>query len=140
MASNSKAAPAVSGIPDSIKLLDVVNSMDTLSLEAFAQQVVQLLAHRKAAGNLSETEASLLHDIYTGIPEEAQSRFAELSYKSEGSDLSPEEHLELLTLLELLEEKYAKRLEKLIELSKLKSMRLEDLMLQLNLSPHFTNA
>jgi hypothetical protein len=39
-----------------------------------------------------------------------------------------------------LEEKYAKRLEKLIELSKLKSMRLEDLMLQLNLSPHFTNA
>lgn len=130
MATNSKAASTISSIPDSRKLPDAVNSMDTRSLEVFTQQVIQLLAHRKSAGNLSETEALLLKEIYTLIPERAQSRFSELSFKSEESDLTNEEHLELLALIELLEEKYAKRLEKLIELARLKSMRLEDLLLE----------
>ena len=69
MATNSKAASAISSIPDSRKLLDAVNSMDTRSLEVFTQQVIQLLAHRKSARNLSETEALLLKEIYTIIPE-----------------------------------------------------------------------
>ncbi|MCB0561991.1 MAG: STAS/SEC14 domain-containing protein [Lewinellaceae bacterium] len=89
--------------------------MDTPDLEEFLEQVSRLLARRKAR-SLSKRETELLVRINQGIDAPKTERYRELSDKLNSEKITPEEHQELLSIIEYIEAKDGERLEALIEI------------------------
>lgn len=81
----------------------------------------------------SDRETELLHEINRGLPSETAERYAELREKCRREMLSPEEHAELLHLIDQVELRDAERIERLAELARLRSSTLSELMLDPNL-------
>ena len=118
------------------EIIEGMESLDTATLEQFIQQIGNLVARKKTPHYLSASESALLSAIYTSIPVDLQKRFEALSHKSQSGLLTPEEHAELLQLIDQLEQKHAERLEKLIELAQMRGVSLKTLMQELQLSSH----
>jgi hypothetical protein len=116
------------------RLLSGVAQLETADLEQFAEQVTLLLARRKVP-SLPQPEAELLHQINRGLPEATQHRYDELRAKRHAETLTPEEHQELLSLVDSVEQADADRLQHLIELSQLRQVPLPNLMHQLGIHP-----
>jgi Arc/MetJ-type ribon-helix-helix transcriptional regulator len=79
------------------------------------------------------SETALLQAIYQGVPIAIQQRYDELRECLHDETLTPNEHQELLQLVDVVEQCEVDRLEKLIQLAKLRHMSLDELMQQLNL-------
>jgi hypothetical protein len=79
------------------------------------------------------SEIELLQAIYQGIPIEIQQRYDELREKLHDETLLPNEHHEIIEMINVIEQYDADRLEKLIQLAKLRNVTLDKLMQQLNL-------
>jgi hypothetical protein len=75
-----------------------------------------MLAQRKAA-SLPELAANLLQAINQGLPEDIQHRYSELQAKLQDEAIAPEEHQELLRLVDFVEQADAARLQALSLLS-----------------------
>jgi hypothetical protein len=124
-------------ITSEINIDQVLNSMaklDTLELERFLSQANILLAQRKAP-SLSKREAELLQKINRGLPAKVQKRHNELAARLRSEIIEPDEHQELLKLIDRVETVAAERLKHLIELAALRNISLETLMKQLGIQP-----
>lgn len=114
------------------QLLSGVAQLDTDELRNFVERVSLMLAQRKSA-SLPELEANLLQSINQGLPESTQHRYDVLQAKLQNEAIAPEEHQELLQLIDVVEQADADRLEALVELAQLRGVTLPDLMTQLGL-------
>ncbi len=116
------------------QLLAGVAQLETPDLERFTEKVTQLLAQRKVS-SLPAQEAELLQQINQGLSPEIQQRYDQLQAKLQAETISPEEHQDLLTLIDTIEQADAKRLEALMALAQLRQISLPDLMAQLDIQP-----
>lgn len=116
------------------QLLNGIAQLEISDLERFAEQVNLLLARRKFS-SLPEPEADLLQKINQGLPANLQHRYDELRGKLHDETITPEEHQELLELVDVVEQADAERLQSLIELSQLRQVSLPLLISQLGIHP-----
>jgi hypothetical protein len=115
------------------EILNGISTLETNELEQFMQKISKIVAKRKA-NSLSKKESDLLLNINNSIPQIQQKRFELLSAKLNNKTISPNEHNEMLELIDFLELKHAERLKNLIELSQFRNVSLDTLMQQLQLS------
>ncbi|MFG6099811.1 STAS/SEC14 domain-containing protein [Leptothoe sp. ISB3NOV94-8A] len=116
------------------QLLAGVAQLETPDLERFTEQVTQLLAQRRVS-SLPVQETELLQQINQGLPPEIQQRYDQLQAKLQAETISIDEHQNLLTLIDTVEQADAKRLEALMTLAQLRQVSLPDLMAQLDIEP-----
>ncbi len=114
------------------QLLVGVAQLETPELEQFLASVSLLLSNRKESTSLS-SETDLLQSINQGLPAGTQQRYDALQSKLRSQTLTPEEHQELLSLVDVVERSEAERLQNLIELSQLRKVSLDDLLKQLDI-------
>jgi hypothetical protein len=114
------------------QLLSGVAQLETSDLEQFAQQVSLILAQRRIS-SLPQPEAELLQQISQGLPEGTQHRYDGLRTKLYSETLTPEEHQELLALVDIIEQADANRLQHLMALSQIRQVPLPALMEQLGI-------
>lgn len=113
-------------------LIAAIEQLEPVEAEKITRRLLHLQARRRAA-NLSEQEASLLRDIYREKRPGFQERFDLLNAKCRAFTLTPEEHDELLRLVDESEIFTVRRLEALGELAQLRQLTLPALMKQLGL-------
>ena len=119
-------------------ILEGISQLDTESLENFALQVNQLLAHRKAP-HLTDEETSLIREINTGIAPDRLARYHQLMATQKTSELSPAQEQELIALADEMESQDVRRMEQLIALAALWNMRVPAVCERLGIStpdPH----
>jgi hypothetical protein len=116
------------------QLLTGVAQLDTPDLEKLLIQVRQVLAHRQNP-SLPALELELLQKINQALPEEIQQKYNELSAKMRSQTITPEEHQDLLKLIDIVEKADGDRLQHLIQLSQLRNISLAELMKQLQIHP-----
>ena len=116
------------------KVLDGVAKLDTPDLEQFLTEVSFLLAQRKVA-NFSREEARLLQIINRTLPASVQARYDQLTNLRRNEKMTPEEHQELLALVDQVELADANRLAALVELAQLRHITVAQLMKQLDIHP-----
>jgi hypothetical protein len=114
------------------QLINGVSQLETSDLEQFVGEINALLAQRKVP-SLPRRETELLELINQGLPEAIQSRYDELQAKLHDETIAPDEHEELLALIDPVEQATADRLRSLIELSQLRQISLDELMTQLGI-------
>lgn len=114
------------------ELLNGVAQLDTPELEQFISKVLTLRA-RRAAPSLPEEEARLLQKINQGLPPAVQQRYDELTAKRRAETLTPQEHQELLALIDRIEQADAERVQSLAELARLRNVTVTTLMAQLGI-------
>ena len=116
------------------QLLTGVAQLDTLDLEQLLIQIQQVLAHRQNP-SLPALELELLQKINQALPEEIQQKYNDLSAKMRSQTVTPEEHQDLLKLIDIVEQADGDRLQNLIKLSQLRNISLAELMQQLQIQP-----
>jgi len=116
------------------QLLAGVAQLDTPDLEKLLIQVRQVLAHRKNP-SLPALEIELLQKINQTLPDEVQQKYNDLSEKMRSVVITPNEHQELLKLIDIVEQNDGDRLQHLIQLSQLRNISLPELMQQLDIHP-----
>lgn len=116
------------------ELLNGVAQLDTSELEHFISQVLTLRAKR-IAPSLPKEEAGLLQKINQGLPPDVQQRYDELTAKRRAETLTPEEHQELLALIDHIERADAERVQALTELAQLRNVSVTTLMAELGIRP-----
>jgi hypothetical protein len=114
------------------ELLDGVAQLDTPALEHFVSQVLTLRAKR-IAPSMPKKEAELLQQINQGLSPDVQQRYDELTAKRRAETLIPEEHQELLALVDRIEQADAERVRALIELAQLRNVSVTTLMAELGI-------
>src|SRR5436190_23566772 len=127
----------VASIADQAKLttedlLAAIEQLEPAEMERVSRRLLHLQARRKAP-NLSERDAKLLREVYRATRPEFQERFDELNSRRRAFALTPEEHEELLRLVDESEAFTVRRLEALVELAQLRQVSLPRLMKQLGL-------
>jgi hypothetical protein len=83
----------------------------------------------------TEAEAPLLAIALRRLPSADQHRLSLLRAREEEGALTPEEHVELLTFVDRIEQQDAERAAALLELSRLRSVPIRTLMSELGLEP-----
>jgi hypothetical protein len=112
--------------------LKSIASLDVTDLEDFMQKLGNVVAMRKSP-HLAGRESDLLQAINQPVPEKMQTVYARLSAKLRDETITPQEHEELLALIEAIEQFHAHRLQKLIELAQLRGTTLDALVQQLRI-------
>jgi hypothetical protein len=80
-------------------------------------------------------ELELLQKINQALPAELQQQYNDLSTKMRSQIITPEEHQDLLKLIDVIEQADGDRLQHLIKLSQLRNISLVELMQQLQIHP-----
>lgn len=114
------------------QLLNGVAQLETAELQQFFEQVHFLLVQRKV-NKFPQRETELLGQINQGLPEAIQRRYDELQVKLHDEVITAEEHEELMALLNPVEQASVDRLQALVELSQLRQVSVNDLMIQLEI-------
>ncbi len=114
------------------QLLNGVSQLETTDLEQFVGQINFLLAQRKVPRR-PQRETELLELINQGLPEDIQGRYDELQIKLHHETIMPDEHQELLSLIDTVEQATVDRLRSLVELSQIRQVSLDELMVQLGI-------
>jgi hypothetical protein len=113
-------------------ILNGISQLDVKELESFFKRVGTLLAHRKTH-HLSEREFQLLTEINKGLPDEHRQQYLLLKEKSQLGNLSATEAQQFASMTEEIEATGVRRLECLVELSKLRGVEIKALMKQLGI-------
>ena len=116
------------------QLLTGVAQLDTPDLEKLLVQVRQVLAHRQNP-SLPALEIELLQKINQALPEEIQQKYNDLNAKMRSQTITPDEHQDLLKLIDVVEQADGDRLQNLIQLSQLRNISLSELMKHLQIHP-----
>jgi hypothetical protein len=114
------------------EVLNGVACWQTKEVEQFADQVMALLARRRAP-SLPKNESELLQKINQGLPSEVWKRYEELNAKLHEESITPEEHQELLAIIDRIELADAERMKQLIKLARLRNVSIATLMEQLDI-------
>jgi hypothetical protein len=120
--------------PSFDELLKYVSQLNLPEMDQFVFRVIALRAQRRAP-NLSKTETELLMRINQGPPPDIQQRFRELNSKRKAEKITPEEHQELLALIDRIEQFDVERVKYLAELANLRGTSLKALMKELDIHP-----
>jgi hypothetical protein len=116
------------------EMLNGIARLEPSIMEQFVDRALALKAQRRAP-SLAKPEAELLQKINHGLPVAARKRYAELNDKLHDETITPEEHRELLQLIEEIELADAERLKHLIELAAIRNISVDTLMRQLEIRP-----
>jgi peptide methionine sulfoxide reductase MsrA len=81
------------------------------------------------------SELELLQKINQALPSELQQQYNDLSAKMRSQTITPNEHQDLLKLIDVVEQADGDRLQHLIQLSQLRNISLAELMKQLQVIP-----
>jgi len=108
--------------------------LETSALTQLVEQVLALQARRRAP-SLPQNEADLLQKINQGLSPEIRRRYAELTAKLRAETLMPEEHQELLHLIDQIELADAERMQHMITLAQIRQVSIDALMHQLGIPP-----
>ena len=109
------------------ELLDSAAQLDTPELEHFVSEVLALQAKRRAP-HLSRDEAALLQKINQGLPPDVQQRYDTLIEKRQEETLTSDEHQELITMNDQIEEADAERVKDLVTLAQLRKVSITALL------------
>jgi len=120
------------------ELLDSAAQLDTPELEYLVSEVLALQAKRRAPC-LSKDEAALLQKINQGLPPDVQQRYDTLIEKLQEETLTSDEHQELITMNDQIEESDAERVKNLATLAQLRNVSITVLMKDLGI-PSPSNA
>ncbi len=115
-------------------LLKAIGQLDKRNLERLLQNILVLVAGRKAP-SLPQNEAELLQKINQGFPQEIQQRYCSLVTRRKSETLTDAEHAELLRLTDQVEHLEKQRIEYLAELAQLRRTTLNQVMQQLGIQP-----
>jgi len=114
------------------ELLNGVAQLSLPELERFVSRVVALQAQRKSP-SLPKDESELLLKINQGLPLDVQKRYDELVAKRKAEALTPDEHRELLRLIDQIEKADAERMKYMADLAHLRGTSLAALMKDLGI-------
>ena len=117
------------------ELLQAVAQLQPDEEEQFFTQVLAWRANRRMPG-LSPQETALLRQINRGLPAHVQQRFDELNAQRRAATLTPEEHTELVQIINRVEKYDARRVEWLGQLAILHGQSLRQIMQEVGLSIH----
>jgi hypothetical protein len=95
----------------------------------------ELGRNRRSFGLSERTESGLLLAINEGLPETIWGRYRDLEGKGDAEALTPEEHQELIALINQIETWNVRRLELVAELGRLRGTSLDETMRQLGVGP-----
>lgn len=116
------------------ELLAAVEKLGAAELDQFLSQLLALRARRRAP-SLPAEEADLLLQINRGLPADMRGRLDQLDAKREAEALTPDEHAELIRLVDHVEDLEARRVTSLSRLASLRGVSLATLMHDLGLEP-----
>lgn len=116
------------------EVLNGISTLETNAMEQFVDKVIALQAQRRAR-SLPKNEAELLLKINQGMPIAVRKRYTELNLKLREETITPEEHEDLLQLIDRMELADAERLKHLIELASIRNISVDVLMSQLDIRP-----
>jgi len=116
------------------KLLETVEQFSLPELDKFVDKVLALRA-RRIAPVLTHEESELFMTINEGLSVDKQARFDKLVRKRRQSHLTEQEHEELLSLVDEVENMDARRVEALGKLASLRGVTLYELMDKLGIKP-----
>ena len=114
------------------EILEAVDQLSTPDLEEFVSQAIVIRARRREP-SLSHSESVLLLQINQGISPELRWRSDELNAKSNNETLMPEEHFELLQLIDKIEAANVERTKLLATLADMRGVSLSKLMQDLGI-------
>jgi hypothetical protein len=114
------------------ELLNGVAQLSLPELERFVSRVIALQAQRKSP-SLPKGESELLLKINQGLPLDTQKRYDELVAKRKAETLTPDEHQELLRLIDQIEKADAERMKYMADLAHLRGTSLAALMKDLGI-------
>ena len=114
------------------EVLQGLARLGTKELEQFVDKVIALQAQRRAP-SLPQNETELLQQINRGLPADIRQRYDALNAKLHDETITPQEHEELLTLIDRIELADAERMQRLIALARLRDMSVDTLIEQLGI-------
>ena len=114
------------------QLLEAIGKLDAASLKSVTHKALQLQAQNNAQVRF-QREAELLNVIFRKKPLAFRRRFDRLNVKRRAFKLTPEEHQELLQLIDEAQAFDVRYVEALAELAQLRQMSLPELMSQLGI-------
>ena len=114
------------------EFLDSAAQLDTPELEHLVSEVLALQAKRRAPC-LSKDEAALLQKINQGLPPDVQHQYDTLIEKRQEETLTSDEHQELITMNDQIEESDAERVKNLATLAQLRNVSITALMKDLGI-------
>ncbi len=114
------------------EVLQGLARLGTKELEQFVDKVIALQAQRRAP-SLPEDETELLQQINRGLPADLRQRYDALNAKLHDDTITPQEHEELLVLIDRIELADAERMQHLIALARLRGVSVDNLMEQLGI-------
>ena len=113
-------------------LLESVRNLPNDQLQEFAEQVLRLSASRRSP-SLSTAETEALKEIHRPLPAHIVARYRELVGKRDAGTLVADEHRELCSLSDWLEQRNAERVGHVADLARLRGVMLSEMMDQLGL-------
>jgi len=116
------------------EVLNGLARLETSDLAQLVEQVIALQARRRAP-SMPKNEADLLQKINQGPAPEVRRRYEGLTAKLRAETIMPEEHQELLQLIDQIELADAERMQHLIALAQLRQVSVDALMHQLGIRP-----
>ena len=116
------------------EVLNGLARLETSDLAQLVEQVIALQARRRAP-SMPKNEADLLQKINQGPSPEVRRRYEGLTAKLRADTIMPEEHQELLQLIDQIELADAERIQHLIALAQLRQVSVDALMHQLGIRP-----
>ncbi len=116
------------------EVLAGIARLKTPDLEHFQQEVNLLLARRRGT-SLKEQESVLLEKINNRVIPAVWQRYEVLHLKMQEETITPDEHSELLTLVEQMETANVEWLKNIVELARLRDVTPQVLMQQLGITP-----
>ena len=119
------------------ELVKAAEQLPQIDLENLTAQVLTLKA-RRAAPELSKSEAELLRNINRRMPNALQNRYRELIAIRRSETLTESEHAELLHLTNQFEKHDTERLKYLTELVHIRKISLTELLDELGIEPAYT--
>ena len=115
------------------KVLEGVARLEPHELDEFVKKVIALQAQRRIP-SLSGDETALLKKINQGVSPEIRKRYEALNENLHEEIITPDEHKELLTLIDQIELADAERMQHLIALAQLRKVSIDTLMDQLGIN------
>ena len=114
------------------EVLQGLARLGTTELEQFVEKVIALQAQRRAP-SLPQNETELFQQINCGLPADIRQRYDALNAKLHDETITPQEHEELLTLIDRIELADAERMQRLVALARFRGVSVDTLMEQLGI-------
>jgi len=113
-------------------IYQTLSGLNLLELNQVMNKVMRL-RKQKLPTVLSQVETELMRKINKGLPLDIQKRYDFLLTKKKAQELSDDEYVELLELTSFSEQFNVQRLERIVELSKIRNKPFDELILELGL-------